>query len=87
MTETVVTVTSKGQATIPKKLRQKHGIERKAVVVDTKEGVLLKPIQGPAAEKGSLKKIFGGKTSKDIVEEARLEEARKEKKLPRRGGG
>lgn len=85
MVATIVTVTKKGQATIPKKLRVKHRIGRKAIAVDTKEGVLLKPVPDPAAEIGSLKELFKGKTSRELIEEARLEEARKEKRLLRGG--
>jgi AbrB family looped-hinge helix DNA binding protein len=72
---TIVTVTKKGQATIPKAFRKKHRIGKKVLVIDTKEGVLLKPVQDPATEKGSLKVLFEDKTSRELVEEARLEEA------------
>src|SRR5579863_2190253 len=37
MAQAVVTVTKKGQATIPKKMRERHGIGRKALVEDTEE--------------------------------------------------
>lgn len=87
MVATIVTVTKKGQATIPKKLRKKHGIGRKVMAVDTKEGVLLKPVPDPAVERGSLKELFAGKTSRDLVQEARVEEVRKERKLQRGGRG
>lgn len=86
MVDIVVTVTKKGQATIPKKLRDKHRIGKKAMAVDTKEGVLLKPIPDPLMEKGSLKSVFVGKTSRQLIEEARSEEVKKEKKLLRTGG-
>lgn len=78
---TIVTVTKKGQATIPKKLREKHGIRRKVVVVDTEDGILLKPVQGPSAEKGSLRELFKDKTSKELVEEARQQEFKREGRL------
>jgi bifunctional DNA-binding transcriptional regulator/antitoxin component of YhaV-PrlF toxin-antitoxin module len=81
MAQTVVTVTKKGQATIPKRLREKHHIGRKALVVDTKRGVLLEPIPDPLAEMGSLKKFFKGKTSKEIMRELRKEEAERESRL------
>lgn len=87
MVATIVTVTKKGQATIPKKLRNKHHIGRKAIAVDTKEGVLLKPVPNPATERGSLKELFKGKTSRELIEEARLEEVRKEKRLLKAGRG
>jgi AbrB family looped-hinge helix DNA binding protein len=43
--KTVVVVTKKGQTTIPVKLRRKYQIEEdtKLEVIDTKEGILLKP--------------------------------------------
>ena len=40
MSEAIVTVTKKGQATIPKIMRDKHKIGRKAFVIDTEQGVL-----------------------------------------------
>lgn len=85
MAETIVTVTKKGQATIPKKLREKHRIGKKVLAIDTKEGVLLKPVQDPRTEKGSLRELFKGKTSKQLVEEARTEEVKKEKILTKGG--
>jgi bifunctional DNA-binding transcriptional regulator/antitoxin component of YhaV-PrlF toxin-antitoxin module len=87
MVETIVTVTKKGQATIPKELREKHKIVRKALAVDTKEGVLFKPLVDPLAEKGSLKKLFVGMTSNHLVREAREEEIKRQKKLGRRTAG
>jgi bifunctional DNA-binding transcriptional regulator/antitoxin component of YhaV-PrlF toxin-antitoxin module len=81
MVETIVTVTKKGQATIPKELRDEHKIGKKAIAVDTKEGVLLKPIPDPLMEKGSLKDLFKGKTSRQLIEDARSEEVKKEKRL------
>ena len=79
MTDIVVTVTKKGQATIPKNLREKHRIGKKVLAVDTSEGVLLKPVSDPLAERGSLKAHFKGKTSKQLIKEARTKETRKEK--------
>ncbi|MFY9301444.1 MAG: AbrB/MazE/SpoVT family DNA-binding domain-containing protein [Candidatus Nitrosotenuis sp.] len=81
MTETIITVTKKGQATIPKSLREKHKIGKKAIAVDTKDGVLFKPVPVPMMERGSLKALFKGKTSKQLLKEARLEEIKKEKRL------
>lgn len=85
MIDIVVTVTSKGQATIPKKLRNRHKIGKKALVVDTKEGVLLKPVPDPLMEKGSLKKLLDGKTSRELINEARSEEVNRDRKLFRGG--
>jgi len=83
--ETVVTVTKKGQATIPKQLREKHRIGRKVLVLDTTEGVLLKPVPDPSIEKGSLRIFFKGKTSRDLINNAREPELRQEEKFAHRG--
>ena len=79
----VVTVTKKGQATIPKKLREKYGIKKKALVVGTTDGILLRPVPDPSEERGSLKKLFRGRSARKLVEEARKEEAVREKRLLR----
>jgi AbrB family looped-hinge helix DNA binding protein len=84
MTEQIVTVTRKGQATIPRKMRERHGIEGKALVVDVEEGVLVKPLPKPSADRGSLKAVFGGKTSREILLEAREEESRRQRQLLKR---
>jgi bifunctional DNA-binding transcriptional regulator/antitoxin component of YhaV-PrlF toxin-antitoxin module len=73
--QAIVTVTSKGQATIPKSMRDKHKIGRKALVVDTPNGVLVKPVPGPSSEKGSLKGILS-KSSSQIMSEIRSGESR-----------
>jgi AbrB family looped-hinge helix DNA binding protein len=78
MTPAIVTVTSKGQATIPSKLRKKHGTGRKVLVIDTEAGVLLKPVPDPALDKGSLKELFGGTGSRELIDEARSEELRRD---------
>ena len=67
----IVTVTRKGQATIPVRLRKKHKIGRKVLVVDTKGGVLLKPLPDPSVENGSLRKLFVDTNSGALVDEAR----------------
>jgi bifunctional DNA-binding transcriptional regulator/antitoxin component of YhaV-PrlF toxin-antitoxin module len=84
MAEAVVTVTKKGQATIPKKMRERHGIGRKALAEDTEEGVLFKPLPTPLMEKGSLKTLFKGSSSKEIMDQIRREEAMVERKFSRR---
>ena len=83
MTKAVVTVTKKGQATIPKIMRVRHGIGRKALVEDTKEGVLLKPLPSPKTERGSLKGVFKGKSSKEVMDEIRRKEASRENQTAR----
>lgn len=78
MSQAIVTVTKKGQATIPRKMRDKHKIGRKALVIDTDKGVLVMPIPDPSMEKGSLKTLLKGRTSKEIMNEIRREESRYE---------
>lgn len=55
MYEMFVEVTRKGCVMIPKEFREKHHIEDKALLVDTKEGVLIKSVPDPLIEKGSLR--------------------------------
>jgi len=75
----VVSVTKKGQATIPKKLRQKYGIKDKVVFEENECGIVLKPVPSPSQEFGSLKAYFKGKTARQLLEEARSEEFAQEK--------
>ena len=84
MDQIVVTVTKKGQATIPKVMRERHKIGRKALVVDTAQGVLMKPIPDPSMDRGSLKDLFGGKSSSEIMSEIRRTEAKFEPNLTRK---
>ena len=84
MESEVVKITKKGQATIPKKLREKFGFKDRAIVVESEEGIFLKPLPDISEEKGSLKELFKGRTAKEIVEEAREEDVRSERNLERR---
>ncbi len=81
MTTTTTSVTRKGQATIPKRLREKFGIKDRAIVVETNEGVLLKPLPKPEDDLGSLRKLFKGKTSREVLAEARKEDVGREREL------
>lgn len=83
MSEAIVTVTKKGQATIPKTMRDRHRIGRKALVLDTKDGVLVTPIPDPSMEKGSLKALFKGRSSKKIMSQVRHEELLREHRRDR----
>ncbi len=67
----VVSVTKKGQATIPKKLRKKYGIKDKVVVEESENGILFKPLPSPNDDFGSLKQAFKSKSSKQLLQEAR----------------
>ncbi|MGD0175573.1 MAG: AbrB/MazE/SpoVT family DNA-binding domain-containing protein [Candidatus Bathyarchaeia archaeon] len=40
----MVTVTRKGQATIPKEMRDKHGVRDKVLAVDVDKGILLRAV-------------------------------------------
>ncbi|MHA1595839.1 MAG: AbrB/MazE/SpoVT family DNA-binding domain-containing protein [Candidatus Baldrarchaeia archaeon] len=77
----IVSVTKKGQATIPKRLREKYGIQDKVMVIDVGYGILLKPVPTPDQAYGSLKGLFGKKSSKELLREAREEDLEKEKRL------
>ena len=77
----VVSVTKKGQATIPKRLRKKYGIKDKVIVEESECGVLLKPLPSPSDERGSLKEVFKGKTARQLLDEARKEEFAADKEL------
>ena len=70
----IVSITSKGQATIPKELREKYGLKDKALVIETNEGILFKPPPNPNQEMGSLSTLLGDKTTKELIEEARKHE-------------
>jgi AbrB family looped-hinge helix DNA binding protein len=84
MPATIVTVTRKGQATIPAALRKKHGIGRKVLVVDTAAGVLFKPVPDPLMEKASLRNLFEGASSQDLIDDARAVEHRRDSAARRR---
>jgi antitoxin PrlF len=80
----VSSVTKKGQATIPKRLRQKYGIKNKVIFEENECGIVLKPIPTPSDERGSLKEFFKGKTARQLLQEARKEEVAEDKELERR---
>ena len=70
----IVSITSKGQATIPKELRERYCMKDKAIVTGTAEGILFRPLPSPGSERGSLKGLLGGMTAGELVEEAREHE-------------
>ena len=69
-----VSVTKKGQATIPKRLREKYRIKGKVLMVEEEGKIMLKPIPTPKQEFDSLKTVFKGKTSKNLLEATRRED-------------
>ena len=76
MTEEVV-VTRKGQTTIPVKLRKKYRIEEgsRLEVVDTDEGVLLKPVVSIFDLAGSGAKHADVNEMKELLDRLRKEDA------------
>lgn len=70
----IVSITSKGQATIPKELREKFGMKDKAIVTETEEGILFRPLPSPSSERGSMKKLLKDRAARELVEEAREHE-------------
>jgi len=77
----IVSVTKKGQATIPKDLREKFGVGDRVLVEETDEGILFKPLPRPEDEFGSLRELFEGKTAREILEESRAQDRMREKRL------
>ena len=84
LVEDVVSVTKKGQATIPKRLREKYRIKGKVLIVEEEGKIVLKPLPTPEQEFGSLKTIFKGKSSRELLEEARREESAKDTEWTKR---
>ena len=81
MNTRIVAVTRKGQATIPKEMREKHGVGNRVLVIDLEEGILLKPAPTPSKEQGSLKTLFGKESARQILAASRAEDRRREKEL------
>jgi antitoxin PrlF len=82
----VVSVTKKGQATIPKRLRSKYGIKDKVVFEEDVCGIVIKPLPSPTDDFGSLKKLAMGKTARELLTEARKEETAQDKARENRFG-
>ena len=74
----VTSVTKKGQATIPKRLREKYGIKNKVIFEENECGLILKPLPNPDDLFGSFKAFAKGKTARQLLEEARKEEYAKD---------
>ena len=74
-------VTKKGQATIPKDMREKHKVGERVLVLETDEGILLKPLPKPSQERGSLKGVLGKKSARELLAEVRSEDLRRDKEL------
>ena len=74
--ENQVVVTRKGQTTIPAKLRRKYKIEEgtKLQVIDTNEGILLKPKLTTMDLAGSGAKYATVEEMKKLLDELRAED-------------
>ena len=77
----MVSITSKGQITIPKEFRERHSLIRKARLIDDGETLRIESIQNPYEKIGSLKHLFDGKTSHEILEEHRQKDKDRERLL------
>jgi AbrB family looped-hinge helix DNA binding protein len=75
-----MSVTKKGQITIPKKLREKYRITDKIMLQEIEKGIIIKLLPSPEKEFGSLKSALGGKTARELLEEARKEEYAQDQK-------
>ena len=77
----IVSITKKGQVTIPKELREKFGLnrKRKIIAIETEDGILIKPLLTPEQEKGSLRNILKEDYAKLHAQELEVEQ-KKEKK-------
>jgi antitoxin PrlF len=80
----VVSVTKKGQATIPKRLREKYGITNKVIFEEDENGIKIKALPSPEDDYGSLKGAFGTKTARELLDEGRKEEYAQEKERMKR---
>lgn len=62
----IVSITRKGQATLPVDMRRRHNLRKQVLVMDTREGL--------------LKDIFK-KTARELLKESRAEDSKREKRL------
>ncbi len=76
----IVSITKKGQATLPAEFRRKHNLDRKVIVVDTEEGLLVKPLPDPDEEMGSLRYLFE-ESSEELLRKSRELDSGREKEL------
>ncbi len=79
----IVGITSKGQATIPAEMRRRYKLAKRALIVDTDEGLLILPTPKPEDEMGSLKGLFDKKAI-ELLREARKKDKIREKAMEER---
>lgn len=84
----IVRVTSKGQATIPKELRDKVGIEApgRVSVREVDGRIVIEPVLSLAALREQLRNA-PGPSFEEILQESRRAERRGERRLERIGRG
>lgn len=80
--EQIVSVTERGQATIPKKIRERLGIHtpgRVKFVEDEKTGeVLVRPVESIAEFRGVIE---SERSARELIEEARAVDRERERRL------
>ena len=82
----VVSVTKKGQATIPKRLRTKYHIKDKVIFEENECGLVIKAVPTPNELFGSFREFAKGKTAKQLLKEARKQEIAQDKELMSHAG-
>lgn len=76
----IISITKKGQATLPAEYRRKYGLDRKAIVMEKEGGLIVKPLPDPKEEMGSLKDVFE-ESSEELLRKSRELDAEREEKL------
>lgn len=75
MSSDIIKVTTKGQATIPKELREEYGITTPGRVVmnATEEGILVEPVPAPDEVAGELRELAAerDRSGVDILRDGR----------------
>ena len=79
----VVSVDSKGSIVIPKKIRDmlSIGAGSKISVDVVEDKVILNPVESLVDKKGSLRNIFRKETARELIEESRTIDKKREKIL------
>ncbi len=79
----VVSVTSKGQATIPKELREAYDIEHKVIFEGGEDAILIKPAPEPLKDVGMFRHLARGRTASQLLHEDDDSEKRRGHRLMR----
>ena len=67
---TTMTITSVGQMTIPKKMREKYGIENAATLVETPQGILIQKLLPLEERLDAIRAKWSPETHRKIKENA-----------------